>query len=587
MASVSPETLTHNRSTSNAAAMLRSRPFESNDMDVELSSIDDETVLHPTRIIRHKESNTAAYQAFSINHHKSSFLNLSPSEYLNSVSDEETTFSFRQFIVDFIGHQFFPLSLPFFLMAEGTKSAKNRSFLPGAEGSRTFIFQVVVFSLWLSLLVVLWVEAPVDVQPIEIVILAMMFTSRNTIIALKYAYFSDVDLHQLRIEHNLGVMKKQTQRLILSWADPDVEFLQEELERAAKIAKTDLSIAHFHHHDKEAVDVNMHLAFELESNKKLKEKKRCTKYMNADLVALQLMKDGSRMATGRMKLAWVAGMGHAALPIIVKVIQGQPPFGFTPLGIVANVVNAVFGSLFFVNLVSFIVVGTIDFSRSSDVNRSLNHLITTGYKSGTHIKGMSKEELRKVKPIQLDLNVPENLVQWFRVRHVLKETGRLYRRRVLAYASFFFIYAIALLVYMFVVMITSPINDSHLLMFSWVSYDLVIVLICLLGLAIPAARNNQEEARQAANLSLHAVDVQAQLSEEALESTNELGHTKQLEQTLKLNRNILSAVEIDNKLRPAKVLGFEGSGLIRSLFTAVASVLVVIFNAVNRAQSNL
>jgi hypothetical protein len=133
-----------------------------------------------------------------------------------------------------------PFALPLAVFCEGTMGAKRRSLYglnAGYLSQLTFFFMIWTFNI---LFIVFNKDILRDISILEVVMLNVAVLIRNVIIATKYAYSSNLELHRKRKQEESVSEETLDNQIITGWMAPSDNSLVRQLDLASLQSTVDL-----------------------------------------------------------------------------------------------------------------------------------------------------------------------------------------------------------------------------------------------------------------------------------------------------------------------------------------------------------
>eukprot|EP00808_Paulinella_micropora_P010289 g60295.t1 len=406
-------------------------------------------------------------------------------------------FRFGVFLKDMIGHVFFPFSIPLVWWWENYAGLVNRGFAPAA-GTLFWVQLIdrVCFFGMNYLYWYYWTEDGSMLNPLEVVVPDMFYLARACAVAIKYATYPSITLHDLR---NIVAPEYQSSRLLIGgWSELVPEVLHREITIALFRSGEDLTEAYFtfntdwmDHFDIKDCDPGGHLA-KIEQWPTWVQKAENGE-LHARLVLSLIVSranwyshKGFLTGKGRWLLPLLIWFFHVFWPPLFRVFwYGEPFFGQQPFDTVIMVCAFLVVTMSLPTIVLYIEIGTQDYARrlyglsqfTSLVNDYSSPIVQIGF-SGNYAPCLPT----------LQFSDPANLINWFKSRRVLKEMGKSFFMRIQA---LFQVYFVALLVgigYAIYIVVT---GNYDVLVLVVVGVDVVLLLLAFINCTYLAAQLNQ------------------------------------------------------------------------------------------------
>jgi len=533
------------------------------------------------------------------------------------------SFSFSIFFEFLLIHMLGPLAVPLIYLkygrAAGTILIENLQLLHAFRASGMLGFWCWVACVFIN--VVYWpcsvgafggVMDVSRIHPIEVGMASAIFTARNIIIAMKYAYLSPGQLRDMLTRH---LSHGELRQVLVNggWSLPSHSTIVNELQWALKRTRVNLQQMSFEfageEEDRVAIAQRLHDALEECMQDAEKEAEEASRRDNATVPAtplssqltatheswlkeadskiavpglvlsMSLLRDCTKEHEGR----WMTFIGvglciaiiHSLLPSAVRWGQGSFPFGENAAEVIIILCTIIISvpNVFF-NLL-FILIGVIDYDRHVYLMHQCSAMVTSQYK-------IFQSSSYQLMPL-LDFEKSSNIAHWLDIRMVLKDWGRQYHYRIQLYTSCWVLFVLCMAVYLLIQLAIG--DEMPVTAIVVIGLDVIVLLVLLLLLVNSARQLNNQREDHSRILLLQVSHLQRQLSKAI--DTNAYGESldlsdKKLRQLCECRDMLdvcIRVIEQEDAFSPVRILGFQANAnFLRGMLATGGSAIVAAAN---------
>eukprot|EP01138_Halocafeteria_seosinensis_P002441 gb/GECG01002498.1/.p1 GENE.gb/GECG01002498.1/~~gb/GECG01002498.1/.p1 ORF type:complete len:690 (+),score=55.96 gb/GECG01002498.1/:1-2070(+) len=557
-------------------------------------------------------------------------------ESLYERTDAGIAFDTGRFIRTFLYHALYPVSLPFLVWIEGSHYLYSMSFLSSAPKDviNSHVFPLML--LFTNIVVAGGFSSLSKGGPtvFEVVMVDLYYLFRILVIGIKYATLSDKlykEMGYKLVEEGQEINAQNM--LVTGWMNPQKSYVEDEISSEEKRTGFDLKRAFF------KVDNRLHSYFDqifregdlqegTESGSSFQKTAISAVCAGKSRRSMSLQEDDIEsshrfgdISARRITLAlwlqniWPNNAGYAitvqvALTTIFRVVtpvivadafNRLSELGSSPLDLLPRIFIMIVGSHLQFSLLTFLMIGILDYYRRHKVSSGLTALSRNT--KVTFIKGDSDDEVKTryrrgylelvvpsvhvthsehtLLPPVLDLSIAENAFAWYRLRLVLRHTGRRFSLRLQTYVSVMLIILLGLNIIFFIRFLSVGQDEfmgdyQSVLLFAEVVYMNLTILGFITLMIIHGSLANAEMEAQ------NEIFVKASVKLEELRREYPEDSTvyREVNSTLQALRTVRDVVQMDDMQAPVKILGFRASPLL--LRGMAAGVLTVVSAVIGR-----
>ncbi len=189
------------------------------------------------------------------------------------------------------------------------------------------------------------------------------------------------------------------------------------------------------------------------------------------------------------------------------------------------------------------------------------------------IKGLAPSKSH-VPPLPLlNCSKANNVALWLETRLIFKDFGLQFFHRVQAYATFWFVTMLAMIVFLLYQIVLQKAPDVTGIIL--VCYDLLVIMCMLLALLSAANTLNKQHVEHRKILLKKLCDMQRHVSLLTATDAATQQYARAVEQTKNMVKVTIQAIETEDQLNPVQIMGFNAdANLVRALVTASGSGLI-------------
>eukprot|EP01138_Halocafeteria_seosinensis_P003894 gb/GECG01003980.1/.p1 GENE.gb/GECG01003980.1/~~gb/GECG01003980.1/.p1 ORF type:complete len:678 (+),score=48.24 gb/GECG01003980.1/:1-2034(+) len=555
--------------------------------------------------------------------------------------NSETTVSFDawRFMRTFLYHALYPVSLPILAWYEGFHYLRSMSFLSLAPKDiiNSHIFPIML--LFTNIVVAGGFSSLSKGGPtmFEVVMVDLYYLFRILVIGIKYATLSDKLYNDMGYRPPKEGQEINAQNMLVTgWMNPprayvEDEILSEESRKGFNLTNSLFKVDGRLHCYLDKIFQEEELWDTTSSVSTLQKgaisavcagKSRSSVFLNADGIrGSGLFGEASaRQITLALWLQnmWPSNFGIAIIlqvflttmfrvvtPVVVaKDFNRLSQLGSSPLDLIPRIFIMIVGSHVQFSLLTFLMIGILDFHRRHQVSSCLTALsrntkitysrrtrldedIRVRYKHGYLELMVPKVDSLQPKqtslPPVLDLSIAENAFSWYRLRLILRHTGRRFSLRLQIYVTVMLIILLGMNIIFLVRFLTQGWGafvgqfESILLLAEVIYMNIAILSFVILMIVHGILANSEMETQNEI-----FVKALVKLEELRREYPEDSPFYKELNSTLQALRTVKDAVQIDDTQSPVQIFGVRASPIL--LRGMAAGILTVISAIIGRLQ---